>query len=137
MDSSPPSDSARSTNRDSDSLRNDSNFLNDESSNEQPPSLEPVTETSSEPEEFELIASIPLVTEYQAESSLRGLNEHQKRKFSRLRKRVWQAERELELRPTRYYQERLRLHEQCFYFVGVVWCISMCFIGYKLSTISS
>lgn len=92
-DSNPPSSSPSSTSPDSSSWREESTFLNSESSNEQLPSLEPVTETScdQEPEPIYLIP-VPLVNQYQAEATYRALNEHQKRKFSRLRKRVWDLE---------------------------------------------
>jgi hypothetical protein len=139
-------------------LRTDSKFLLDEFNsskdkrfNEQPPRLEPVTETNSDPEEIVLL---------RMELDARRFNDHQKKKFKRLRKRVWELETKLcdakyqlfatstntegnfqFIRETQkkvcYHDNRLRLHEQCFYLVGIMWMISMGFIFYKISTISS
>jgi hypothetical protein len=103
MDSNPPSDSPKSTKPDSSSWREESNFLSKESSNEQPPSLEPATETSFDPEELALLIPVNLVNEYQVEASLRAINEHQKRKFSRLRKRV----RDMDLKYDRLWENHL------------------------------
>jgi hypothetical protein len=146
MDSSPPSDSATSTKPDSNSWREESTFLSSEKSNEQPPNSEPATETSSGPGEERPPRALLL----DLGPILRATNDHQKKKFSKLRKRMWEFEikydrlwenhlafvRLNENLPS-YTRARLRLHEQCFYFVGVMWCISMCFIAHKISTISS
>lgn len=85
MDSSLPSDSARSTKQDSSSWRDESCFLNSEKLSDSLPSLESVTETSSDPEEEE--TGLLLM-----ELDARPFNNLQKRKFSRLRKRVWELE---------------------------------------------
>lgn len=71
---------------DSNHLLNESSSWKDERFNEQPPSLEPITETSSDPEEIALVAM---------ELDARPFNDHQKKKFSRLRKRVWEHDKKL------------------------------------------
>jgi hypothetical protein len=136
MDSSLPSDSAKSTNPDSSSLRNDSNFLNKENSNEQPPTLEPITETSCDPEEGEeLIMVWPLATQ----DDLHALNDHQRKKFSKLRRRVRRTETICVTATEGVYlaNKRNKTHARAFYFVGAIWALSMWFISYKISTISS
>lgn len=89
MDSTLPENSQTSTKQDSDYWRGTSTIFEEESSSssdesysEQPPSLEPLTETSYDLEEV-------------LHAKLHKLNDHQKAKFSKLRRRVWELEEEL------------------------------------------